>query len=76
MTICQELGKQIIARFLLNQKLTEKIIFSPFESRFPINVGVTGHVATTGEVCTHRNELINCSANANDENSLVTRLLI
>lgn len=24
---------------------------SPFESRFPINVGITGHVATTGEVC-------------------------
>lgn len=23
---------------------------SPFESRFPINIGVTGHVATTGEV--------------------------
>lgn len=24
--------------------------FSPFESRFPINVGITGYVATTGEV--------------------------
>lgn len=23
---------------------------SPFESRFPINIGVTGYVATTGEV--------------------------
>lgn len=23
---------------------------SPFESRFPINIGITGHVATTGEV--------------------------
>ena len=23
---------------------------SPFESRFPINVGITGYVATTGEV--------------------------
>lgn len=22
---------------------------SPFESRFPINIGITGHVATTGE---------------------------
>lgn len=26
--------------------------FSPFESRFPINSGITGHVATTGEVST------------------------
>lgn len=24
---------------------------SPFESRFPINIGITGHVAATGEVC-------------------------
>lgn len=24
---------------------------SPFESRFPINIGITGYVATTGEVC-------------------------
>lgn len=24
--------------------------FSPFESRFPINIGITGLVATTGEV--------------------------
>lgn len=24
---------------------------SPYESRFPINIGVTGQVATTGEVC-------------------------
>jgi hypothetical protein len=23
---------------------------SPYESRFPINIGITGHVATTGEV--------------------------
>lgn len=23
---------------------------SPFESRFPINIGITGYVATTGEV--------------------------
>ena len=23
---------------------------SPFESRFPINIGITGHAATTGEV--------------------------
>lgn len=23
---------------------------SPFESRFPINIGITGHVAATGEV--------------------------
>lgn len=23
---------------------------SPFESRFPINIGITGHVTTTGEV--------------------------
>ena len=23
---------------------------SPFESRFPINIGITGHVATTGDV--------------------------
>lgn len=23
---------------------------SPFESRFPINIGITGHVAMTGEV--------------------------
>lgn len=27
------------------------LFFSPFESRFPINVGITGYVATTGEVC-------------------------
>ena len=28
---------------------------SPFEGRFPINVGITGYVATTGEVG-HRNK--------------------
>lgn len=27
------------------------LCYSPFESRFPINVGITGFVATTGEVC-------------------------
>lgn len=26
------------------------LFFSPFESRFPINIGITGYVATTGEV--------------------------
>ncbi len=25
---------------------------SPFEGRFPINIGITGYVATTAEVCT------------------------
>lgn len=25
-------------------------VFSPFESRFPINIGITSYVATTGEV--------------------------
>ena len=26
---------------------------SPFESRFPINIGITGYAATTGEVRFH-----------------------
>ena len=35
---------------------------SPFESRFPINIGITGYVAATGEVsswiwCVHLFEL-------------------
>lgn len=30
---------------------------SPFESRFPINIGITGHVATTGEVCTNASDV-------------------
>nr|CAD7447945.1 unnamed protein product [Timema bartmani] len=33
---------------------------SPFESRFPINIGITGYVATTGEVC--RGVALRCMA--------------
>jgi hypothetical protein len=36
--------------FEANDDLNERT--SPFESRFPINIGITGHVATTGEVRT------------------------
>lgn len=34
--------------FEANDDLNERT--SPFESRFPINIGITGHVAATGEV--------------------------
>lgn len=31
------------------------VLFSPFESRFPINIGITGYVATTGKVSKSEN---------------------
>ena len=34
--------------FEANDDLNERT--SPFESRFPTNIGITGHVAATGEV--------------------------
>lgn len=34
---------------------------SPFESRFPINFGITGHVAATGEVSMTVKQVIMCS---------------
>lgn len=36
--------------FEANDDLNERT--SPFESRFPINIGITGHSAATGEVNT------------------------
>lgn len=37
---------------------------SPFESRFPINIGITGHVAATGEVsCKIIKNLLNLHVN-------------
>jgi len=49
--LVHEASKRSFSRvfdFEANDDLNERT--SPFESRFPINIGITGHVAATGEV--------------------------
>lgn len=46
--------------FWKNIEFVFSLCFSPFESRFPINVGITGYVATTGEVCRDNNWVYVC----------------